>query len=203
MTGPPRPKPRPLPTKAAASITPADVARRIGIIADDSMLGRDTPSRGLELTAQYVADQFRAFGLQAGRGKRRRGPAALSHHPASGRRGGRPASRSGRRDRGRGAVRSRSRALRPGPGAAAPVSGAVVLLGGALDRRRRDRGPAAAGRIVLSRIAASAADRADQVTRALRLAGPRRSSCSPTSGRGLRRPPPEQRPRGPRSTSGS
>ncbi|HEX2609603.1 MAG TPA: hypothetical protein VHK68_01240, partial [Gemmatimonadales bacterium] len=36
---------------AAASITPSEVARRIGIIADDSMLGRDTPSRGLELTA--------------------------------------------------------------------------------------------------------------------------------------------------------
>ena len=34
--------------------------RRIGIIADDSMMGRDTPSRGLELTAKYVADQFRA-----------------------------------------------------------------------------------------------------------------------------------------------
>ena len=48
----------------AASITPADVARRIGIIADDSMLGRDTPSRGLELTAKYVADQFRSFGLR-------------------------------------------------------------------------------------------------------------------------------------------
>ena len=41
-----------------------DVARRIGVIADDSMLGRDTPSRGLELTAEYVAGQFRRFGLQ-------------------------------------------------------------------------------------------------------------------------------------------
>ena len=30
------------------------------------MLGRDTPSRGLELTAQYVADQFRRFGLKPG-----------------------------------------------------------------------------------------------------------------------------------------
>jgi hypothetical protein len=51
---------------AAASITPSEVARRIGIIADDSMLGRDTPSRGLELTAAYVASQFRSFGLQPG-----------------------------------------------------------------------------------------------------------------------------------------
>ena len=40
--------------------------RRVGIIADDSMMGRDTPSRGLELTAQYVADQFRGFGLKPG-----------------------------------------------------------------------------------------------------------------------------------------
>jgi hypothetical protein len=52
--------------KGAASITANDVARRIGVIAHDSMLGRDTPSRGLELTARYVADQFRAFGLRPG-----------------------------------------------------------------------------------------------------------------------------------------
>jgi hypothetical protein len=51
---------------AAATLTAADVARRIGIIAADSMMGRDTPSRGLDLTAQYVADQFRAFGLKPG-----------------------------------------------------------------------------------------------------------------------------------------
>ncbi|MEP6571840.1 MAG: M28 family peptidase [Gemmatimonadota bacterium] len=51
---------------AAATITPADVARRVGIIADDSMLGRDTPSRGLELTAAYVAAQFKKFGLKPG-----------------------------------------------------------------------------------------------------------------------------------------
>jgi hypothetical protein len=50
--------------RAAASITEADVKRRVGIIADDSMMGRDTPSRGLELTARYVADQFRRFGLR-------------------------------------------------------------------------------------------------------------------------------------------
>jgi peptidase M28-like protein len=53
-------------SKAAATISAPDVARRIGIIADDSMMGRDTPSRGLDLTAQYVADQFRAFGLRPG-----------------------------------------------------------------------------------------------------------------------------------------
>ena len=51
---------------AVATITEADVRRRIGIIAHDSMGGRDTPSRGLDLTAQYVADEFRRFGLQPG-----------------------------------------------------------------------------------------------------------------------------------------
>ena len=50
--------------QAARSITAVDVARRIGVIADDSMMGRDTPSRGLDLTAEYVAGQFRRFGLQ-------------------------------------------------------------------------------------------------------------------------------------------
>ena len=51
---------------AVATITEADVRRRIGIIAHDSMEGRDTPSRGLDLTAQYVADEFRRFGLKPG-----------------------------------------------------------------------------------------------------------------------------------------
>jgi hypothetical protein len=52
--------------RAAATITADDVGRRIGIIADDSMLGRDTPSRGLKLTAQYVADEFSRLGLKPG-----------------------------------------------------------------------------------------------------------------------------------------
>jgi hypothetical protein len=51
---------------AAASITPADIQQRIGIIADDSMRGRDTPSPELEKTAQYVAAQFKRFGLKPG-----------------------------------------------------------------------------------------------------------------------------------------
>jgi hypothetical protein len=50
-------------TRAAGTITQTDVARRIGVIAHDSMMGRDTPSRGLELTAQYVASEFKRFGL--------------------------------------------------------------------------------------------------------------------------------------------
>jgi hypothetical protein len=53
-------------SRAAASITAKDVAHRIGVIAADSMMGRDTPSRGLDLTAQYVAKQFQRFGLRPG-----------------------------------------------------------------------------------------------------------------------------------------
>jgi len=48
------------------TITAADVKRRIGIIADDSMRGRDTPSPGLEATARYIASEFRSFGLKPG-----------------------------------------------------------------------------------------------------------------------------------------
>ena len=51
-------------TRAAGTITQTDVARRIGVIAHDSMMGRDTPSRGLDLTAQYVASEFKKFGLK-------------------------------------------------------------------------------------------------------------------------------------------
>jgi hypothetical protein len=49
---------------AAASITPADLMHRISIIADDSMMGRGTPSRGVQLTAEYVASEFRRVGLR-------------------------------------------------------------------------------------------------------------------------------------------
>ena len=51
---------------AAATITAADVERRLWIVANDSMGGRDTPSDGLNKTAQYVADEFRRFGLRPG-----------------------------------------------------------------------------------------------------------------------------------------
>ena len=52
--------------QAAATITETDVMRRVHIIAHDSMMGRDTPSPGLDMTAQYVADEFRRFGLKPG-----------------------------------------------------------------------------------------------------------------------------------------
>jgi hypothetical protein len=54
------------PARGAAAITTADVRRRIDIIADDSMLGRATPSRELDVVATYVAGEFRRFGLKPG-----------------------------------------------------------------------------------------------------------------------------------------
>src|SRR5690348_18309928 len=53
-------------TSGAASITAADIQRRIGIIAADSMLGRATPSPQLDAVAAYVAGEFRRFGLKPG-----------------------------------------------------------------------------------------------------------------------------------------
>src|SRR5205809_1034364 len=50
--------------RAANSITPEGVRHHIGVLADDSMLGRATPSPQLEQTARYVAEQFRRFGLK-------------------------------------------------------------------------------------------------------------------------------------------
>ena len=52
--------------QAAQSITESDIRRRIGIIADDSMRGRDTPSPGLEKAAAYIAREFRRFDLKPG-----------------------------------------------------------------------------------------------------------------------------------------
>jgi len=54
------------PVRAAATITEADVRRRINIIADDSMGGRNTPSPGLDKTARYIAGEFKRLGLKPG-----------------------------------------------------------------------------------------------------------------------------------------
>lgn len=51
---------------ALASIHAEDMAARIGLLAADSMQGRDTPSRELEQTARYIAAEFRRFGLEPG-----------------------------------------------------------------------------------------------------------------------------------------
>jgi len=49
---------------AAATITAEEMYARIATIADDSMRGRDTPSPELDQTAQWIADQYAAFGLE-------------------------------------------------------------------------------------------------------------------------------------------
>ena len=49
---------------AARTIVPDDIRRRIGIIADDSMRGRDTPSPELEEVARYIAGEYRRLGLK-------------------------------------------------------------------------------------------------------------------------------------------
>ena len=53
-------------SRAANSITPEDIRRRIAVIADDSMHGRNTPSPELEKVAEYIAAEFQRFGLKPG-----------------------------------------------------------------------------------------------------------------------------------------
>ncbi len=52
--------------RAVSSITATDMYNRIGVMAHDSMGGRDTPSPGLELTAGYIAAEFEKMGLSPG-----------------------------------------------------------------------------------------------------------------------------------------
>jgi hypothetical protein len=52
--------------RAAATITEAEYLERVGVIAHDSMHGRDTPSPGLEKTAAWIASELRSFGLRGG-----------------------------------------------------------------------------------------------------------------------------------------
>lgn len=52
--------------EAARTITADDFDWRVGVIAHDSMQGRDTPSIGLDRTAEWVASEFRRLGLRGG-----------------------------------------------------------------------------------------------------------------------------------------
>lgn len=52
------------PEAAAATITADDMYQRIAFLASDELAGRDTPSPGLEMAAEYVAGEFERFGLQ-------------------------------------------------------------------------------------------------------------------------------------------
>ncbi|HKU61594.1 MAG TPA: M28 family peptidase [Gemmatimonadales bacterium] len=157
---------------AAATITGDDVMRRVGIIADDSMMGRDTPSRGLELTAKYVADQFRRFGLGPG------GDSGtwFQRYPITRRqmqfgrsdvvfRAGRVTARAGL---------DRSARLVSGGVPDGPVEGPAIVLGGPLT-------PDAVGRMTLrDKVVLYVPDyrsplpaNSGQVARAIRVAGPR------------------------------
>ena len=49
---------------ALDSISPESMRRHLEYIASDELGGRDTPSPGLDLAADYIADQFRAAGLE-------------------------------------------------------------------------------------------------------------------------------------------
>ncbi|MDX1567581.1 MAG: M28 family peptidase [Longimicrobiales bacterium] len=51
---------------AAETISAGDMAARIGFLASDALGGRGTPSRGLEVAAQYLASEFAALGLEPG-----------------------------------------------------------------------------------------------------------------------------------------
>jgi hypothetical protein len=52
--------------QAVAGITEEDFYWRVSVIAADSMLGRDTPSPGLDMTAAWIASEFERFGLKGG-----------------------------------------------------------------------------------------------------------------------------------------
>ena len=52
--------------RAALGINGDDLARRVGLIAHDSMRGRRTPSSELNETARWIASEFQRFGLRPG-----------------------------------------------------------------------------------------------------------------------------------------
>lgn len=66
----PRPGPEATPSsavaEAAATISEDGFLEKVGIMAHDSMLGRDTPSRGLNMTAEWIAREFSRLGLEPG-----------------------------------------------------------------------------------------------------------------------------------------
>jgi hypothetical protein len=65
VMGPPLAAQAPGPLDAAAeTITAASLHTRIAVLADDSMLGRDTPGPGLERAARYVVGEFHRLGLR-------------------------------------------------------------------------------------------------------------------------------------------
>ena len=52
------------PERALKKITEKKIRRHVDYLASDALMGRDTPSPGLEQAARYIAGRFQAFGLQ-------------------------------------------------------------------------------------------------------------------------------------------
>jgi len=116
-------------TRAAGSITAADVHRRIFLIAADSMGGRNTPSPGLSKTASYIAAEFKRFGLKPGGDS---GTYLLSY-PIAMRRllAARSSVRFGNGTSGLATTLAEGAALLSGP-TSAELGGSVVLVGGSV-----------------------------------------------------------------------
>lgn len=51
------------PNRGSAAITEESVRETLGFLAGDPLLGRDTPSPGLTMAAEHIADRFEAAGL--------------------------------------------------------------------------------------------------------------------------------------------
>ncbi|HVE77523.1 MAG TPA: M28 family peptidase [Gemmatimonadaceae bacterium] len=138
-------QPEPL-RRAAETIAEADVRRRIGVIAHDSMMGRDTPSPGLEKTARWVADQLQSFGLKPGGDS---GTFFQRYTIATTRFNAGASSVVLRAGNATATARFDTDArYAEGGTPARPVTGDVVLLGGRLDQRAIE-GAALRGRVVL------------------------------------------------------
>ncbi|MEJ5369107.1 MAG: M28 family peptidase [Bryobacteraceae bacterium] len=54
--------------RLASSISADLLKAHVSFLASDALEGRDTPSRGLDLAAEYIASQFRRLGLKPGAG---------------------------------------------------------------------------------------------------------------------------------------
>jgi len=117
--------------RGAATITESVIHKHINVIADDSMLGRDTPSRGLEMTAQYIADNFRRDGLKPGGDH----GSYLQRYQITKRRIDGPHSSVRFQAGDVVATASLAREARylSGVRSGRPVTGSVMLLGGAID----------------------------------------------------------------------
>ncbi|MBE0660643.1 MAG: M20/M25/M40 family metallo-hydrolase [Bryobacteraceae bacterium] len=59
-----QPKPSPDEAKLIRAVSADSMRGDVSFLASDLLEGRDTPSRGLEIAAEYLASQFRALGMK-------------------------------------------------------------------------------------------------------------------------------------------